>query len=82
MTLDWMGRAACKGQPDTVFFPDDEDSVEQPDYTTAQRICSGCSVRAECLAYALELHIRHGMFAGLTPTQRAGLRRQRPSKVA
>lgn len=79
MTLDWMDRAACKGLPSRVFFLDDD---EQPDYATARHVCSGCPVRSECLGYALELNIRHGMFAGLTPTQRERLRRQRRSEVA
>jgi WhiB family redox-sensing transcriptional regulator len=82
MTLDWMRRAACKGQPDAVFFPDHEDDGEQPDYTTARKICAGCLVRSQCLAYALELNIRHGMFAGLTPAERATLRHQRRGKAA
>ncbi len=82
MNLDWMGRAACKGQPDTVFFPDSEDHGGRPDYTAARNICAACPARAECLAYALELNIGHGMFAGLTPTERANLSRQRSPKVA
>jgi WhiB family transcriptional regulator, redox-sensing transcriptional regulator len=82
MTLEWMSRAACKGQPDAVFFPDDKDDGEQPDYTTARHICAGCPVRVQCLAYALELNIGHGMFAGLTPTERANVRRQRRGKAA
>lgn len=81
MNIDWMRRAACKGQPDVVFFPDHEDD-EQPDYTTARHICAGCPVRSQCLAYALELNIRHGMFAGLTPAERAALRRQPGGKAA
>lgn len=81
MTLDWMGRAACKGQPDAVFFPGEDDG-EQPDYTAARHICAGCPVRTQCLAYALQLNIGHGMFAGLTPSERADLRRQRHGKAA
>jgi WhiB family redox-sensing transcriptional regulator len=82
MNLHWMRQAACKGQPDTVFFPDQEDDGEQPDYTTARPVCAGCPVRTQCLSYALELNIRHGMFAGLTPTERANLRRQHRPKAA
>jgi WhiB family redox-sensing transcriptional regulator len=82
MSLDWMRGAACKGQPDAVFFPDYENDDEQPDYSPARQICAGCPVRAQCLAYALELNIRHGMFAGLTPAERANLRRQHRPKAA
>jgi WhiB family redox-sensing transcriptional regulator len=82
VNLDGMRRAACKGQPDEVFFPDLGDDGERPNYTTARHICAGCPVQAQCLVSALELKICHGMFAGLTPAERATLRRQRPGKAA
>ena len=67
-----MAKAACKGQPVAVFFPDDE---AHADYTTARHICAGCPVRHDCLGFALKLNIGHGMFGGLTPRQRAAIRR-------
>jgi WhiB family redox-sensing transcriptional regulator len=67
-----MANAACKGEPVTVFFPDEE---EHTDYSQARRICAGCPVRDECLGFALKLNIGHGMFGGLSPRQRAIVRR-------
>ena len=39
----------------------------------ARRICRGCPVRRECLAYTLEFPTSdlHGVWAGLTPRQLA-----------
>ena len=37
----------------------------------ARRVCRGCSVRLECLGYALSFpgSDQHGVWAGLTPRQ-------------
>ena len=69
----WMARASCVGMPDEVFFPEGK----RRNYSQARRICAGCPVRKECLSYALERCIGFGMFGGLTPGQRAALRRRR-----
>jgi WhiB family transcriptional regulator, redox-sensing transcriptional regulator len=73
VNVDWMAKAACRGQPADVFFPDEE---EHADYTQARLVCASCPVRDECLAFALKLNIGHGMYAGHTPHQRAVLRRR------
>ncbi|HZT67932.1 MAG TPA: WhiB family transcriptional regulator [Acidimicrobiales bacterium] len=73
MRWAWMDRAACRGMADTVFFPEGP----HRNYSRARRICAGCPVRKECLRYALEGCIGFGMFGGLTPRQRAALRRRR-----
>ena len=67
--LDWMDRAACKGLPNRVFFPLDRR------YGGARAVCATCPVSSECLAHAFALGARRGMFGGLTPSQRARLRR-------
>jgi WhiB family redox-sensing transcriptional regulator len=69
--LQWTSRAACKGLPTEVFFPD------HYRYDTARAVCSGCQVKGECLAFALEMRINKGMFGGLSPRQRTAVRRQR-----
>ena len=67
--LDWMDLAACKGLPNRVFFPLDRR------YGGARAVCATCPVRQECLDDALALGAKRGMFGGLTPSQRARLRR-------
>ena len=73
MNVDWMAKAACRGQPADVLFADEE---EHADYSLARLIGARCPVRGECLAFALKLNIGHGMYAGLTPHQRTVLRRR------
>jgi WhiB family redox-sensing transcriptional regulator len=70
---EWADRAACIGQPDTVFFPE---SGRPRNRNLAQSICAGCPVRIRCLRMALETEVagrRFGIWGGLTPDQRARL---------
>jgi WhiB family redox-sensing transcriptional regulator len=63
----WMDDAACKGQPLQVFFYESHESnVDLPGVA----ICNTCPVRAECLNFAVNNDIQHGVFGGLTPYQR------------
>jgi WhiB family redox-sensing transcriptional regulator len=45
---DWRARAACRGEPISVFFP-----LTEGDYAPAKVLCGGCPVRQECLETAL-----------------------------
>lgn len=77
MTPDWMAQAPCRSADPDVFFPesmDDEDAAE------ARRICSGCPLTQECLAYAQERPEPAGIWGGLTPAQRARRRHGRTPK--
>lgn len=72
----WQVRAACRGPRSTVFFPptsgerrDERDARE----ARAKVICGSCSVRAECLDYALSIREPHGIWGGLNEHERAAL---------
>lgn len=69
---DWWADAACRGQGSERWFP------ERPGPTAESReakaICATCPVRRECLARAVELGLRYGIFGGLTEIERRGLR--------
>jgi len=72
--VGWQQDAACKDVPDPdVFFPGKGEDGE-----TAKQICAGCPVLGECLAFALATmrapERDHGVYGGLTPTERARLR--------
>lgn len=85
-------QAACKGADPEVFFPvfldDDGEEVfddgtifesygdTTPFYEDARAICALCPMREECLDYAMEHHIRFGMFGGLTPIERRRIERR------
>lgn len=61
--MTWRQRAACRGMTG-VFFPERGDDADQTD---ARAICQTCPVVAECLDYALTMHVNEpGIYAGLS----------------
>lgn len=69
-SLDWFERASCKeGNITYVFFTE---SLED----TAKAICAGCTVKAECLAYALATHQDNGVWGGLNELERTRKQRE------
>jgi WhiB family redox-sensing transcriptional regulator len=69
---EWMMHARCRGVRPTQFFPSDGLGVE-----AAQRVCAECEVRAECLEYALEHRIEHGVWGGASERERRRILRRR-----
>lgn len=70
-------RALCRGHryPD-LWFP----TGHSQDKLTALSVCRVCPVRAECLAYALEMMARckgdlYGIWGGTTEVERRGMLR-------
>lgn len=72
-SLKWQDDAECADISSHFFFPDDDGPVNGHSYTEARTICAQCPVITECLTYALTDQISHGMFGGLTPTERLRL---------
>jgi WhiB family redox-sensing transcriptional regulator len=68
----WMLHARCRGANPTEFFPSDGLGVEM-----AQRICTGCAVRVDCLEYALLHRIEHGVWGGASERERRRILRRR-----
>jgi hypothetical protein len=52
-----------------LFFPDNR-TQEAERLHQLKAICSSCIHEKECLEYALEKQIIHGIWGGLTPTER------------
>jgi WhiB family transcriptional regulator, redox-sensing transcriptional regulator len=75
----WREQAACVPYPAVLFFglDDSESPGERRERETrAKRICATCSVRGECLDYALRTREAYGIWGGLTELERkAKLRR-------
>ncbi len=72
LELAWMAEAKCRGVDPSEFFPSDGTGVDR-----AQRVCTGCSVRQECLEYALEHRIEHGVWGGTSERERRRILRAR-----
>jgi WhiB family redox-sensing transcriptional regulator len=57
----WRARAACGASDPELFFPDRAGT----DIRTAQAICAGCPVQAECHEFADATNQVHGIWAGV-----------------
>lgn len=69
----WKQRGACRdADPDELF-------VDGAAQNRAKAVCTGCPVRTECLAYALDNRIDHGVWGGTTDRERRALLRRRPT---
>jgi len=72
--LAWADFGSCTTADPDLFFP-------QPgaDTSSARSICRSCPVRTQCLDYALSSGQKHGIWGGMTESQRRRLRRTHPS---
>lgn len=62
----WMQRGNCRNYPPDMFFPSDGVGVDR-----ARRICNAdCPVKGECLDYALDHRIEHGVWGGTSERER------------
>ncbi len=76
----WQVRAACRGPQALVFFPPStfERKDEKVDRERrAKDICATCVVRQPCLDYALEIREQHGIWGGLSESERRRLYEKR-----
>lgn len=66
----WVAHALCARTKDPdVFFPAPQEHAD-----IAKQICGCCSVRAQCLGYALERPSLKGVWAGKSERERIRLR--------
>jgi WhiB family transcriptional regulator, redox-sensing transcriptional regulator len=72
----WMLRARCRDLPPAVFFPSDGAGVD-----VARRYCAECPVKVQCLEYALEHRIDHGVWGGASERERHRIARNRRARV-
>lgn len=71
--MSWEDRAACRGLPLDLFFPEGTGTQKESSYEKAKAVCATCTVRAQCLAVT-EMFVptgdRNGVFGGMTPAER------------
>ena len=72
MSTEWMAEGKCRNFPAEMFFPGDGTGVIK-----AQKICATCPVADQCLNYALENHVDHGIWGGKSERERRRLQRAR-----
>ena len=62
-TEQWQLKAACRGPQARVFFREGR----------AKAICRTCSVKKDCLDYAVRIREQHGIWGGLSESERKPL---------
>lgn len=70
--LAWQDLANCRGADPDLFFPERGASTR-----AAKSICRECSVRAECLEFAIVSSEKFGIWGGLSERERRKIRRER-----
>jgi WhiB family redox-sensing transcriptional regulator len=68
----WMADGNCRNYPPAVFFPSDGVGVDR-----ARKICIDCPVATQCLEYALEERIEHGVWGGCSERERRRILKRR-----
>lgn len=76
--LEWMRSAACRGMDPNIFTPP-SGQTRRGLYDEARAVCGNCHVRGECLEHALDANELHGVWGGLSPSERRRVRRARRS---
>jgi WhiB family redox-sensing transcriptional regulator len=71
---EWMLRANCRGLNPDQFHPERGASNG-----AAKAVCAGCTVRQDCLDYALDNGEKHGVWGGLSERERRRIRGRRPA---
>lgn len=67
----WTQDAACAQTDADMFFPESHAAPVAP-----KRVCKGCDVVMECLAYALRNNETHGIWGGTSPRERAAIKKR------
>jgi WhiB family redox-sensing transcriptional regulator len=70
--VEWQTHARCTEVDPEIFFPERGGSSK-----AARQVCSQCSVRDQCLEYALNNKEQFGIWGGTSERERRRLRRER-----
>jgi WhiB family transcriptional regulator, redox-sensing transcriptional regulator len=70
----WWALAACQTASPELFFPVTETGPAQLQVARAKAICADCRVRLDCLDYAMSTHQVHGIWGGLSESERRSRR--------
>jgi WhiB family redox-sensing transcriptional regulator len=68
----WMSEGNCRLYPPAAFFPSDGVGVDR-----ARKICKDCPVLGQCLEYALDERIEHGVWGGCSERERRRILKRR-----
>lgn len=70
---EWRAKATCANSDTEKFFPHRDGVDAAMIVAQAQLCCAVCTVRKECLEFALTNKLKYGIWGGVTPRNRRGL---------
>lgn len=73
----WALDGNCRGLDPSIMVPENSHGTAE-----AKKICVGCTVKAQCLEYALENREHHGVWGGTSERDRRRILRQRRINAA
>jgi WhiB family redox-sensing transcriptional regulator len=68
---NWRAHALCAKVDPELFF-----AAGALEHKVAKRICRTCPVQKECLVFAMDTPMDHGIWGGLTERERRSYRRR------
>ncbi len=72
----WRRDAICRDTDPDLFFPVGTTGQALVQIDRAKEVCNQCTVRTECLEYALETNQDSGIWGGTSEEERRKLRRE------
>jgi hypothetical protein len=81
-TSPFNGDQACLDADPDLFFPEDDDPKYLATVQAAKAVCMGCSIKFECLEYALSDSSLLGVWGGTDHNDRKRIRRRASRKVS
>jgi WhiB family redox-sensing transcriptional regulator len=73
----WLAHGACRDEDPELFFPLTSAGPSARQILAAKAVCARCTVRSECLHYALDDTYSYGVWGGTTEEERKSMRRAR-----
>ena len=74
--MDWRHRAACRDVDPELFFPIGNSGPALLQIQEAKQVCARCTVRTQCLDWALETGQDAGVWGGMSEEERRALKRR------
>lgn len=72
----WQLRGACRGPQAYLFFPPSQpERKDEREFreSRAKAICGVCDVQEDCCRYALDTREPHGIWGGMTESERRNM---------
>ncbi len=73
------GELPCQSAPQLFFESDGKDDPDAIStaarFKMAKALCNDCPVRMQCLSYAIQNNIQHGVWGQTTPLEREYIRK-------